>query len=136
MTAKERRQYYQTTVRFSMAQRREIERYAERYGISVADAVRDLCDRALAKGFDEQYAPRINEVTKRVGDATVSRVEIAILHAVDELVAEFRVSEIRKIVALSEGPLDDDGDPNLNTSASSVFLPERYEDEREFVWPS
>lgn len=108
----------------------EVERYARANGMNFSEAVRDLCDRALAKDFDRQYAPRINEVTKQVGDSVVDRVEVAVLHAVDEVLAEIRISEVRRVVGDARRD-----DPNLSTSAASVFLPERYEDEKEFVWP-
>lgn len=110
----------------------EIVRYAEKRGFNYSEAVRDLCARALAKDFDEQYAPRISEAVKQVGDSTVSRIEVALSRAIDELVTEFRISEVRKIVALREL---EDNEPDEGGYNPNVFIPERRPGEKEIIWP-
>lgn len=118
---------------FTKKQKAEIVRYANQNGISCANAIRVLCNRALAKDFDKQYAPRINQITQQIVDRAVGQIETVVLYAVDEIVTEIRLSELRQVVALSELEKDepvDEGGYNPN-----VFIPERRAGEKEIIWP-
>lgn len=118
-------------VRFPIALDTDIERYADKHGLTYSEAVRDLCDRALAKDFDDQYAPRINETTQQIVDRAVGQIETLLFHAIDMMVTEIRLSELRQATLYNNDTDDiDEGGYNPN-----VFIPERRPGEKEIIWP-
>lgn len=86
---------YKLTCRFGASLKTEIDRYAEKRGIVFAEAVRELCERALTYDFDAGYAPQIGRIVERSVRASDMRTEALVTYSVDLLLGELRDAEER-----------------------------------------
>lgn len=86
---------YKLTCRFGEALKSEIERYAAKHDMVFAEAVRELCERALTYDYDAGYAPQIGRLVENSVSASDRRTESLVTNAIDSIMSEMSEMERR-----------------------------------------